>query len=248
MDQFALNRIVSSVQVHYDVLDNLQTSLADEHKNYRAQVSLTNRAGRDAIWKGDWALYFCHIRMIEEEHTAHNPRGYILPGGYGIRVTHINGCLFKFEPTVDFKPLEPHQTLRVPFNASYWCVSKTDVMPNWYVAADGLQARTITSTAGEDLAFVGSFDEAEKWKRFPSDRYKPYTPEKRYIIGGVRDLKNASYHVIPTPIEISVDHDIRTVYFGTGDWIVVAAKELGVEARFLASKCFCKTKGRWMDN
>ena len=60
-------------------------------------------------------------------------------------------------------------------------------MPNWYIAADGLQARTITSTAGEKLSFVGPFETYRKWKRFPSDLYNPYTTEKRLELGFVKD-------------------------------------------------------------
>lgn len=117
--------------------------------------------------------------MIEEQYTAHAPDGYLLPEGHGLKVTHINGCLFKFSPTNDFQNLNPGNSIRIMFNASFWCVAKTDVMPNWYMATDSLQARTVTSTAGEGLEFVGPFDSKNKWKRYPSDRYNPYTAKQR---------------------------------------------------------------------
>lgn len=235
IEQSDINYMVSNLKVRYDVIDNLQTSLKDERKTFSAQITLTNEGEVD-ITAGDWALYLCSIRMIEEEYTAHNPRGFDLPGGQGITVTHINGCLFKFAPNKDFQTMKHNDSLILAFNASFWCVSKTDVMPNWYIAADGLQARTIISTAGEKLSFVGPFETSKKWKRFPSDLYNPYTPKKRLELGLVKDLKSAPNIVIPTPVEVERDDTKRKAYFGTGDWIVVAPKELDTEAKYLASK------------
>lgn len=228
--------MVSNLKVRYDVIDNLQTSLEDKSKTYRAKITLTNEGATD-ITVGDWALYLCSIRMIEQEHTAHNSQGFVLPGGQGITVTHINGCLFKFAPNNDFRTMKHNDRLILAFNASFWCASRTDVMPNWYIAADGLQARTITSTAGEKLSFVGAFDTSKKWKRFPSDLYNPYTPKERLELRVVKDLKMAPNIVIPTPIEVEQDNTKRKAFFGTGDWIVVAPKELDTEAKYLASKC-----------
>lgn len=235
VDQSDINSMVSNLKVRYDVIDNLQTSLKDMRKTYRAQITLTNEGALD-ITTGDWALYLCSIRMIEQENTVHNSQGFDLPGGQGISVIHINGCLFKFAPNKDFQTMKHNDSLVLAFNASFWCVSKTDVMPNWYIAADGLQARTIISTAGEKLSFVGPFETSRKWKRFPSDLYDPYTPEKRLELGLVKDLKRAPNIVIPTPVEVEQYNTKRKAFFGTGDWIVVAPKELDTEANYLASK------------
>ena len=229
IQQSDINNRVWNLKVRYDVIDNLQTTLVDKRKTYQAQITLVNE-GTAEITAGDWALYLCSIRMIEEDHTAHNLQGFALPGGHGINVTHINGCLFKFAPNRDFKTMKHKDRLTLTFNASFWCVSRTDVMPNWYIATDGLQAQTITSTAGDGLSFVGPFENSKKWKRYPSDMYNPYTPQKRLELGLVRDLKQAPNIVIPTPVEVEKDNKKRKAFFGTGDWIVVAPKELDTEA------------------
>ena len=51
-------------------------------------------------------------------------------------------------------------------------------MPNWYVAYtdDRLGSRVISSTADDDLKFVGNFDSPSKWKSHPADNFNPYTP------------------------------------------------------------------------
>ena len=66
-------------------------------------------------------------------------------------------------------------TMRIKF----WTVSKSDVMPNWYMASPGLEPRLIESTAdGQD--FVSDFDLPQQYKRYEQDSYEPFTPEDRY--------------------------------------------------------------------
>ncbi|CAH1791533.1 unnamed protein product, partial [Owenia fusiformis] len=111
--------------------------------------------------------------------------------------------------------------------------SRSDVMPNWYVAADGLEPRTIQSTASEDIDFVSAFDSTEKWKRYESDKYDPYTPEKRFTINAVQDDLGAAQHlVLPTPVKVEVD-DTSTVSISTGDWVIVIKDNLQQEAKYL---------------
>ena len=203
-------------------------------KSYRVRLTLKND-GSAPIRRGDWAIFLCHIRVIEPDHTKHNDAGYVIPGS-GLRVYHINGCQHKFEPTHDFVDIAAGQTRQVEFDAENWAVARTDVMPNWYVAAPGLRARTITSTSGEELSFVGAFDSPNKWKRFGPDRFNPYTPQQRFHINDVTDLHGPGQLVVPSPSEIKGYDRARTVNLGTGDWSIHAAGELANEARFLARK------------
>lgn len=229
VDQQTLDYIANSLGIRYDVIDNFQ----DTWKSYRVRMTLEN-TGSKPIPNGPWAIYLCHIRVIEPAHTKHNPDGYVIPGSHGIKVTHIDGCQHKFEPTATFSGLAGFQSLVVDFDAENWDVARTDVMPNWYIAAEGLQARTITSTAGEDLSFVGPFDAPNKWKRITSDRYDPYTPEKRYSINDIIDLKKPGQLIVPSPSEIIGLDEMKKMNLGTGDWSIIASAELGNEASFLA--------------
>lgn len=229
LDQSTLDYIANYLGIRYDVIDNFQ----DTWKSYRVRMTLEN-AGSKPIPNGPWAIYLCHIRVIEPAHTKHNPGGYVIPGSHGIKVTHINGCQHKFEPTASFPGLAGFQSLVVDFDAENWDVARTDVMPNWYIAAEGLQARTITSTAGEDLSFVGPFDAPNKWKRITSDRYDPYTPQKRYSINDITDLKKPGQLIVPSPSDIIGLDETKKINLGTGDWSIIASAELRNEARFLA--------------
>ncbi|XP_020912807.1 uncharacterized protein LOC110250538 [Exaiptasia diaphana] len=226
--QSTLDYIAGNLGIRYDVLDNLQ----DTWKTYVIKLSLSNN-GPQTISTGNWALFFCHIRVVEPEFTKHNPKGYVLPG-YALRVTHINGCQHKLEPTAEFKPLSPGETRAIKMKSEFWAVAKTDVMPNFYVAADGLKARTITSTSGESLDFVGDFTKPQQWKRATGDKYDPYTPQKRFSINDINDLKRPGLLVVPSPSEVSGYQAGRRVNLMTGDWSIVADKSLERERRYLA--------------
>lgn len=77
----------------------------------------------------DWALYFCHIRMIEpdtmmiDDGTSVNPDGVIIgKPNYGLRLFHVNGCLFKIVPTKDFWGWSPGLMMTVPLEGANWQV------------------------------------------------------------------------------------------------------------------------------
>lgn len=229
LDQSTLDYVANHLDIRYDVIDNFQ----DTWKSYRVRMALEN-TGSKPIPNGPWAIYLCHIRVIEPAHTKHNPDGYVIPGSHGIKVTHIDGCQHKFEPTATFSGLAGFQSLVADFDAENWDVARTDVMPNWYIAAEGLQARTITSTAGEGLSFVGPFDAPNKWKRITSDRYDPYTPQKRYSINNITDLKKPGQLIVPSPSEVIGLDEMKKINLGTGDWSIIAGADLGNEASFLA--------------
>lgn len=103
--------------------------------------------------------------------------------------------------------------------------------------------RTITSTAGDSLNFVGNFDKVEKWKRYDykensdeaHDKYDPYTTKYRYAINDIKNLGKSPGHVIPTPLQITV-YDNETISLETRDWVVVYPDELLNEADYLTSK------------
>ena len=233
MNQATLDYVATNLMIRYDVLDNIQ----DSWRSYRVRLTLSN-AGQNKIPNGPWAIYFCHIRIIEPTHTKHNPDGYVIPGGHGFKVTHLDGCGHKFEPTASFSGLAGGQVLVIDFDAENWNVARTDVMPNWYIAYKGLQARTITSTAGEDLSFVGDFDTVNKWKRISADKYNPYTPQVRFSVNDISDLKKPGQLLVPSPSEVIGLDEWKHVNLVTGDWAIVPSADVKFEAAFLAGKLF----------
>ncbi|XP_078383598.1 beta-hexosaminidase-like isoform X2 [Oculina patagonica] len=223
--------MASSLDLRFDVLSNMAGGCY-------VRLTFTNK-GRFAISSGKWKIYFSIIRAMS--HDA-NPFASNLKK---MTVAHIDGYLHKLTPTKAFPNLLPGRDVQVDLYAKGAIVAKTDVMPNWYVTARGLEPRIIESTKGESLKFVGSFDSASKWKRSPQDMYNPYTPEKRFKINNIADLKRPGNLIIPTPLVLKYLSASQTVDLNSGKWNIVAQRGLDREARYLAEKLkmkFIKTK------
>ena len=225
--QDEINYLASNMEVRYDVLDNLLPIPNGSFATFLSQITLTNK-GSLPIQHGSWSVYFCNIRLVESEHLQHNPAGYVIPGNYGIKFTHINGCLHKFETTTDFKEIASGDSFTFKFKADHWSVARTDVMPRWYLAATGTTPRILKNTDDEELSFVGKFDTKEKWKRSGDDLYDPYSPAKRYSVDFISDLDIAPNDVIPTPVEIDIDKNSGVTI--TSEWTVYIQAGLENEA------------------
>jgi hexosaminidase len=230
-DQELVDNLARYLNIQYDVLDNF----ANTWKTFDGQLTFTNK-GPD-IPAGDskpWSLFFCHVRFMEPDRIR--PNGAEL-GTTGLKVFHVNGCLHKIEPTSTFLGIVRDVPLYIPFRASDWEIARSDVMPNWYVTSPGATARTISSTAGYELDWVGKFDTPNKWKRQPDDTYNPYTGSDRLALWDHRDTGTAKY-VIPTPISETLD-PTQTMNIYMEDWVVVwADTALEPEAHFLAGKIY----------
>jgi hexosaminidase len=188
LNQADIDNIAANLDLRYKVIDNLAYNGA----KYKAQIKLTNK-GQTSIEKGDWTVFFCSIRLVLPQ-----------TGSQPVKFEHINGCLHKFQPTVDFADLSPGTSLDIGVTAQWWVVARTDIMPNWYVSAPGLKAKIIASTVGESLSFVDPFTTKEQWKRFPGDTYDPYSAKKRYDEVEI-DVISSQYLpvIIPQPMYLT---------------------------------------------
>ncbi|XP_046350297.2 uncharacterized protein LOC124131228 [Haliotis rufescens] len=201
VDQSVLDYMAENIVLTYSVLDNFQ----DGASTFLAQVTLKNTGPQDVV-KGNWGIYYCSIYMVPDEQPELTLEQ--------MTIKHIKGCLFKMEPTSEFKPLKSNEVRTLKFRVQNWSVSKTDMMPNWYMWAEGLKARTIASTKGPGLEFVKDFTTVNQWKRYDTpdlkDRYDPYTPDVRYgMAQDITDLGSSPHPVIPTPVTMVIDDNLE---------------------------------------
>ena len=216
MDQLFLNNLATSLDLRFDVLSNLINGC-------QVRLTFTNK-GPYAITSDRWTIYFSSLRKIN---NSFNPKNKMT-------VSHINGYLHKLRPTRHFQTLLPGKHFKFDLNTQNAIISKTDVMPNWYVAARGLEPRIIQSTAGESLTFVGPFDTPSKWKRTAQDMYNPFTPEKRFNMNNIEDLNRATNLITPTPLVLNFESASQKVNLRCGNWDVIARRSLANEGRYLA--------------
>lgn len=204
--QVDIDNMAEHLKLYFDVLSPK-----------KAQITLFN-GGSGPIRNGKWAIYICVLGIIQEQQLTNNPEGYVLPGGSNLKMTHINGCLYKLEPLSHFQSIASGDAIKVQSNTTLFR-ARCNLTPNWYIASDGLEPRTIANTAGEDLGFVFSSDKLT-WNEFSTAH--------------VPDLGHAPYMVIPTPKELVVTDKTRKVSVGQ-EWRVYGEKGLENEAHFLAS-------------
>ncbi|WP_064607119.1 family 20 glycosylhydrolase [Photobacterium sp. J15] len=234
-----LSQLGSGLDVTYSVLDNTQ----DEWRTFRGSLSLTNNSATDLPASG-WAIYFSHIRMFKTVATS------------ALKVTHVNGDIFKLEPTSQFQPLKQGETFSFEFDAGDWQVAKTDIMPNWYlVSEDKGQEITalITSTSntingkvpvkpGDELPFVSDFTSAKQWKRYNSsalaDHYDPFTAKDRYERNADLNKIDNLAGVVPTPAAITVGTETVTL---NNNWVVTFDNGYQEQAEYLAKQLGLQT-------
>lgn len=208
LTQSVLDSIAANMVVRFEVLNNFE----------KAVISLRN-GGRTKIERNRWAMYICLFRGMEHDQLAHNPRGYVLPGAKSIKVTHMNGCAYKIEPTKDFQTIFPDKSLEFMVRIGNTDV-KSEVSPRWYIAADGLEPRVIPNTANEQLDFV---------------LIPPKNAFDRFKHHDVADLGKAPLLVIPTPWQISAMNESNKLLIDDS-WIVAGEQGLEEETIFLAGK------------
>lgn len=235
MDQSQLDQIAEKLDIRYSVLDNLK----DGKSTYRSQIVITNKSDIPLDYKSNWKIYFCHIRMVEPGSLPKHNHAELKKEG--IRFSHVNGCLFTLEPMKTFTTLKKDESITIKFKCQYYCVARTDLLPNWYIVAEKLEPRIIKCTSNSSLSFVQPFDKPEKWKRFHYkqengvmrvDKYNPYTPEERFKRNAVEDLGKPGSLVLPTPAKASHLWE-KAAVLSVDHFTIFCDKKLENEALFL---------------
>ena len=226
-DQDVVDYLSKYLKITYSVIDNF----ANEWRSFSGELRFTNEGPRNFDSKDkDWTLYFSSIRVMESDSI--HPNGTEL-GTSGLSVYHINGYLHKLAPNEKFKGFVRMEPMVVPFKAKHWIVSKTDVMPNWYVTSADSEPKVIVSTQGESLRFVAPFDTKNKWKRQPNDEFDPYKPEVRLEVNRADNWKMAPQRVLPTPAEQAYSGDQLLKI--DSNWVIVKEDDnVEKEANYLA--------------
>ncbi|XP_052096527.1 beta-hexosaminidase-like isoform X2 [Mytilus californianus] len=225
-----LDTIAAGLEIKVDVVENL-----DDGSRHLFKVTFNNNASK-SLSGLNWKIYFFSFFIVESKHILSEdglytkPEGYILPN-VNLKLRHENGCLFSMSPTTGFIGLPYNGEREITFYAANWAVSKTDIPPNWYITADGLNARVIDSTKE---GFVGEFTSAKQWKRKKADRYDPYSPMARYQRYKTTNPNVQMKMIIPTPKEIT-NHDTTKLLDISGQ-VTIVHNGLDNEASFLKDK------------
>ncbi|XP_062581614.1 beta-hexosaminidase-like, partial [Saccostrea cucullata] len=232
-DQHLIDYIAENLDIRYDVISNL----VNDWQNFTAKITMRNVGTRDLSY-GNWELYFYSIRLIQPNDFPYR-HGHLLQD-CNMRVYHVGGFLLKLTPASRHFSLKSHANSICTLVAKYWQSARTDCMPNWYVTAEGMQAKDIKSTQNEALTYVGPFITPAQYRRYPEDTYHPYTPEERYNLNEALTVPGInSKRIIPTPVNISLKASSVTI---DPSWVVLNSTKCNRGIR-LISELFGATIG-----
>lgn len=201
--QAQLDSIAAHLRVGYQVLDNRPgpAACAPAPSCMLARITLSDGAGPPA----GVSIYFSSVVPILKADSD------------GLALTHINGDLYRLTPTPDFRGFPPDQVFTIDLTLAGHQLSELYPMPNYYVAADGLAARTIASTRAvvdpetglESLPFVVPFtDEARLAGGSATDTTVWATSSRIYAVNAaagtaVQPVPRAA--ILPTPLRTKLD-------------------------------------------
>ena len=108
------------LDVEYQVIDNVN------QPGLKFRVTLANTGGLDVATEG-WSLYFSNIRILEPDHLLVDGGTYIkregtVLGEHNLILYHVNGVLFRIEPTKDFNGLKTGTKIDLLLHAANWQV------------------------------------------------------------------------------------------------------------------------------
>lgn len=185
LTQSQLNAMAESLTVHYQVLDNASQLACSPEINkteinnghcFKAQMSYQN--GELAIPE-NVQVYFSHIAPIVSVNSKQ------------VTIEHLNGDLHKLSFV---NGLAANGFIEFEIMAPFWHASRSDVMPNHYLAVELNQAETeltpalILSTARsrdaytgiEHAAHVGNWDDERQYRRRADDNLPLASPQQLF--------------------------------------------------------------------
>ena len=222
LTRLEIARMASSVQVTVAVIENVPAVCppnAPWGLCLDAKLTLKNKGGK--LNASGYTIFFSSIRKVL---AVDSPEFTITP---------INGDLHKIEPKPGLGRFNADETKEIRFQAEYWMMSESDVMPRFYVTAPGVRPIAFANTDTENLAsFVAPFTNPLQTRRHPADQSVIATAATRFAENAsVRNLgaDAVAADVVPSPMamtrgtgSLDLSHGIRVAASGLASDAVAA--------------------------
>jgi hexosaminidase len=219
LTQSELEDIASNLQIKYEVVDNIAGEHCDKTQSTGACfISDITLSSDKALNTRGWALYFSQVSPVQKA----------LDGEFTIE--HVNGDLHKITPKSGLKLIGPDSPQTLRFTSNFWHLSKSDIMPNYYLASNNpeleLDAALVVSTRSgidpetglETLAYAGGFEDTKKHLlRSPSDLTPIASPAVIFKNnrGIEADYEHIATAIVPSPRSLT-SHSESTLDLSKG--------------------------------
>lgn len=156
-----------------------------------AKLHLTNQGA--SVDSKEWELYIHSIRRIQRVDNEQ------------FTITHLTGDLYRLTPTDKFQGFAKDATVEVPLVVEYWVLFESDIMPNWYISAEGAEPKVIASMS--DINDATRYEKpmpADGWKRTKDDNNILMNSETRFVANQTSALLPAAKianQIVPTPLK-----------------------------------------------
>ncbi|XOV81079.1 MAG: family 20 glycosylhydrolase [Aestuariibacter sp.] len=161
--QNQLNTIAATLQTRYEVVSNLNVEGCEalfQSACFLSEITLTPEKGTT---HPELQMYFSHIAPIAWDDSDIAD------------IEHINGDLHRM--TIAADAFAGGRSVSVKFKAKFWHASHSDIMPNYYLLAEGLEPQLIASTSPDTeqdtglqtLPHLEPFAAKEQWRRGEGD-------------------------------------------------------------------------------
>ena len=153
-DQPDPNTPSSSMEIEWKLNSNFEPN-----NKLSATLTLINN-GEEPLPADGWALYFNSLRILDTE--SFPPE---------FTVSHINGYFFKLEPTDQFAPLDPGESMDIDYLARFFAIKKSDAPEGFYFVFDDESIEIVESVT------IHPFETDEQIHRSPGDNIPVPSPE-----------------------------------------------------------------------
>jgi hexosaminidase len=201
-----------SFSVHWQVVDNgLEAACC------QSELVLTN-TGSETLAASGWSLYF-NFQYGMETASAAEP----------VLLKHVNGDLFRLEPTGAFVPLRPGQSIKLALRVSDAVINNALSPAGFYFVFNDAEPEPVASVT------VGPFVEAKQLMRGKEDLLPTASAETRYAANRGLTLLDAGKagKILPTPAHLERRDGATQISAQT---MIVASPQLGREAGLLADE------------
>ena len=204
LTQAQLQQLGDSLVVTYRVVTNVPDDKCLKDKAdgrcFVAQIDFV--PGMD-LASQDWEIYLSQMRPVQSVESGE------------LTITHVKGDLHRITPTAAFKGFVKGEKKQLTFRGEPWQLAETDAMPNYYLAAKGLEPVIIASTqVGKDAEtgletrpYVEGFTNFKtQYQRTETDKLAPADAAQLFKANQSvsEDAALAVDTIIPTPQKVKI--------------------------------------------
>lgn len=206
-EQEQLNNLGKTLDVRYQVLNNQAEGecniLHEKAPCFIGELALESPTDYPGT---DWQLYFSHYSPIHEVYNK------------DFTIERIQGDLHRFSPNSGFKGLNAQRAYTIPFRASFWHLNESDIFPNFFLHAEGLEPVIVQST-------VMSFDPETKLEA-PTYVTPPENPVQHHKRNkdDQTPIANAAYLYH----ELETQGPLDSQSFDSSTWLIPTPKNLKI--------------------